>query len=602
MSTNKIKILSESLTNKIAAGEVVERPASVVKELIENSLDAGSKHIKIIIKDGGRSLIQVADDGSGMTREDAILAFQRHTTSKIAVEEDLTNIHTLGFRGEALASITSISRVEIRTALKTALEGTLLKLEGGVLTVVESTAGAPGTSVAVKNLFYNTPARRKFMRGDQTEYRHILSMINRFTLAFHEVGFTLVNEGEIIFELKPTTLEQRIYDVLGAKCKDNLIPVSDHGSLMKISGYVGKWDLFRKSRGEQFLFLNHRYIINRSLNHAVVSAYGAAISGQQYPLYVIFFEIEPSRVDVNVHPTKIEVKFADEQLVYSLTRGAVSRALTSKQIIPEIKARLPQEFRTFPPDQHSQTEFRFKPSTRSEAFPSIDREFVPLPKEFRPEAVSYAPESMLPSDQTALPEPAAKATLPEAEFPQVWQLHKRYLLYPTEMGLTVIDQHVAHERILFERAMSSFEKDNASSQQLLFPQIIDLTPEVQAYLKEILPFIEKIGYIIKEFSGRTITIEGVPSGLKSVNNEHVLLEIIDEYKKNRGDNLDIRENVAKSFSCKTAIKSGEKLTQQEMRSLIKQLFETKTPYFCPHGRPIIINIPLEELDRRFGRA
>lgn len=601
MSVNKIKILSESLTNKIAAGEVVERPASVVKELLENSLDAGSTHITIIIKDGGRSLVQVVDNGSGMSREDAILAFQRHTTSKIATEEDLINIRTLGFRGEALASIASISRMEIRTALKGVMEGTSLKLEGGILTDVDSTAAVPGTSIAVKNLFYNTPARRKFLRADTTEYRHILSTINRFTLAFYEVGFTLVNEGEIIFELKPTTLEDRIYEVFGAKCKDNLIAVSDDGSLMKISGFVGNWDLFRKSRGEQFLFLNKRYIINRSLNHAIVSAYGATISGQQYPLYVIFLAIEPEHVDVNVHPTKIEVKFSNERLVYSLTRAAINRALTSDQIIPQIKTRASKESELFLPNNHTQSELRFARSTESGAFASSDREFLPLKKQFNGEAkssTSVTPAQALISGPTSA---STKAPVADQETSLIWQLYSRYILYPTKTGLAVVDQHVAHERILFERAMRSFEREDTSSQQLLFPQVIDLTPETQSYFNEILPFLEKIGYIIKAFSGRTITIEGVPSGLKSGNNERMLLEIIDEYKKNRGDNLDIRENVAKSFSCKMAIKSGEKLTQQEMQSLIRQLFETQTPYFCPHGRPIIINISLEELDRRFGR-
>ncbi|MBN1353019.1 DNA mismatch repair endonuclease MutL [candidate division KSB1 bacterium] len=601
MNTSKINILSESLTNKIAAGEVIERPASVVKELVENALDAGSTHLTIVLKDGGRSLIQIIDNGSGMSREDAILCFQRHTTSKISNEDDLFNIKTLGFRGEALASIASICRMEIKTAEPGAAEGTLLKLEGGVLTSVDSTAVIPGTAIAVKNLFYNTPARRKFMRADKTEYRHILNILNRFTLAFNNVSFTLVNEGEIIYDLKSTGTEARLIDVLGSKCTGQLIPVTDEGSLLKITGFVGKWDLFRKSRGEQYLFLNQRYIVNRALHHAILSAYGAAITGQQYPLYVLYLNIDPAHVDVNVHPTKIEAKFSDERLVYSLVRGAVSRAVTSNQIIPEMTSSAASRHPSI--DSNMPVQSAFNLSHASPVEPTAPGKSGVSPFRFSgsPSQRPISGTSPLHPAQAIPATSAATEQESSVESRQIWQLHNRYLLISSETGLTIIDQHVAHERILFERAMRNFENETQSSQQLLFPQVIDLSPEDRSYLQEILPFLEKIGYIIKEFSGHTITIEGVPSGLKSSNNELTLQGIIDEYKKNRGDNPDIRENVAKSFSCKMAIKAGEKLSQAEMQSLVRQLYATQTPYFCPHGRPVIVNISLEEFDRRFGR-
>ncbi|MCI0513265.1 DNA mismatch repair endonuclease MutL [candidate division KSB1 bacterium] len=605
MNQNVIKILPESLANKIAAGEVVERPASVVKELIENSLDAGSAEITVILKDGGQSLIQVVDDGLGMSREDVLLAFQRHTTSKITVAEDLENIHTFGFRGEALASIASVARIEMKTAQRDTANGTLLRLEGGVLTEIEDSANVPGTSIAVKNLFFNTPARRKFLRSPVSEYRQILEVMKRFILAMPQLRFLLVNDSEIIYDLKPTDLAARIQEVFGGKCKGHLINLNDQGTLIHATGYLGDWDLFRRSRGQQFLFLNKRFILSRALNHAVTSAYGAALPAEHFPLYVIFLEIDPSHVDVNVHPTKIEVKFAEEHAVYSIVRSAVSRALTTDQIIPQ--AQSSDSPGIFSPPEIKQSELSFD-------MPGGEQSFIFSPPErrggekFSPPPVDFMRRDWQPHGVT----PAASPTRPEAaatpvampappKRPLIWQIHNRYILTQIKQGVMVVDQHVAHERILFERAMADFEQKTPSSQNLLFPEVIELSVEDYSYLKEVLPYLTQIGYDVKQFSGRAITIEAVPAGVKHAGDEKVLLEIIDEFKKSKGENFDIRENVAKSFACKTAIKAGERLTPEEMIVLIEQLFQTKIPYFCPHGRPIIITISLEELDRRFGR-
>lgn len=604
---NQIHVLSESLANQIAAGEVVERPASVVKELVENSLDAGSTKLTVIIKDGGQSLIQVVDNGQGMNREDALLAFQRHTTSKLLEFEDLHHIQTFGFRGEALASIASVARVEIKTTYHDEAIGTSLKLEGGVLTDINDMAPVPGTSIAVKNLFYNTPARRKFMKSIEAEYRQILEIMKRFTLAFPEITFIFINEGEIIYEFLPTSLEQRLIAVFGARSKNHLIAVDDKTSLAQVNGFIGDWELFRRARGQQYLFLNRRYIINRSINYAIMSGYGPTLPQGEFPLYVIFLDLPPNHFDVNVHPTKIEVKFAEERAIYAITHGAIKRALNTDLIIPQAQTGRINSTELNQTESDRQQEFGFTPGTQqfngTRPPRAVSTTYMPekdfIRKEWQSRSYQTSSPDSFPSK--SVPAEFSSPSAPPGASPLVWQLHHRYILTHLKGGLMVIDQHVAHERILFERAMSDFEKRNPTSQQLLFPEVIELSPEDHSFFKEISPFLEQIGYVIKEFSGRTITIEAVPAGIKHAGDEKGILAIIDEFKKGKGETYDIRENVAKSFACKTAIKAGEKLSTQEMIAIIDQLFETQTPYFCPHGRPVIINISLEELDRRFGR-
>lgn len=584
---NKIKILSEDLTNKIAAGEVVDRPASIVKELVENSIDAGADEISVVLKHGGKSLIQVVDNGSGMTRDDAVLAVQRHTTSKIGTYDDLHNIQTLGFRGEALASIASVSRMELKTMTAKEMSGTLLKIEGGVIDDVTDAGGTRGTSVSVKNLFYNTPARRKFLKTDETEYRHILGVLQRFMLGYFQINFQIYHNDQQVYLLKPTEPKQRIIDVLGNRYQDSLVEVEDKGTLMTIWGFIGNQDSAKKSRGDQFLFLNGRYIINRALNHAIVSSYGTIIPRGEFPMYALFMEIEPRRVDVNVHPTKMEVKFADERLVYSLLRAAVKRALSSGEIIPSLSP----AYRPAPQPISKPNADRFSQQTVIPLY-----ETTPSPERTPP--FQQQPQEQVEREPVVIQMPRRE---PKFERQNVWQLHNQYIVSQIKSGLIVIDQHVAHERILYERALKMFEDNNPGSQQLLFPQVIELSPEEMTYLMEMLPFLEKIGFVIKGFGGNTVVLEGVPSGLKISQPETIISEILDEFKNNKSSSLDIRDNVAKSYSCKMAIKKGNPLSKQEMNLLIDQLFATQSPYFCPHGRPVIVNISLEELDKRFGR-
>ena len=586
-TNNKIKILPDDLTNKIAAGEVVDRPASVVKELLENSIDAGADDITIIIKEGGKTLIQVIDNGSGMNECDLLMAFQRHATSKIFKYEDLTRIQTLGFRGEALASIGSVSRVEAKSVLQNQNSGYLVRIEGGVMHGVEGVAGNQGSSIAVKNLFYNTPARRKYLRADATEYRQILGVANRFFLAHPDIAFTFVKADEIIYELKKETQEERISVTLGPRIHKNLIAIENEAPV-KIKGYIVNQDAFRRSRGDQYLFFNRRYFSHKSLNYAVVSGYGDALQRGLFPVYLVFIEMDPELADVNVHPAKLEIKFSNEPLVFSSVRGSVKRALTSQEVIPEMTP--------WGSNEHSRhSDWQVSTKTNSE----LQESTLQFPQLF-----ARTPEN---ANQTAPGEITRDATQEVTretlifERTNVWQVHNKYIISQIKNGLIVIDQHVAHERILYEQALDNFEKRNPSSQQLLFPQVVELSAEDYSILLEMIPFLEKIGFVVKSFGKNTIVLEGVPSGIKISDDEKVLLDILDEYKRGKKDNAEIRENVAKSYACHTAIRAGEHLPLEDMNALIDNLFSTKEPYFCPHGRPVIIHIPLAELDRRFKR-
>ncbi|MDZ7292773.1 MAG: DNA mismatch repair endonuclease MutL [candidate division KSB1 bacterium] len=604
----KIHILSDDLINKIAAGEVVERPASVVKELVENSIDAGATEITVIVKEGGRSLIQVVDNGAGMSREDAILAFQRHATSKIATAADLEAIRTLGFRGEALASIASVSRVEMRTMAAGASEATWVQIEGATEPQVSIGAGTPGTNIAVKNLFFNTPGRRKFLKSATTEYRQILAVMYRFAIAFPAVQYTFVHEDEIIFDMPPAaSLTERVVTLFGSRLRDALIEITEKSPAVEISGVVGKQSTIRQARGEQYLYLNNRYINDKSLNHAVISAYGEILAHGGFPFYAVFLQVDPSRVDVNVHPSKMEAKFVDDRLIYAILRNTVRRALSSAAVIPT---------ETNWGYAIPEVNWPSSPETQATENAATTLQLSPPPPNFRVQhpgrqlglKLPPPPPAMPPSHITSPPtqihseEPGESRV--ESSAP-VWQIHNRYLLSPTPAGLMIIDQHVAHERILYEQALETFEKQNPAPQQLLFPVLVELSAEDFDLLTEFLPFLERLGFIIKYFGQRTMMIEAVPSGSRYANNLQdgkILLEIIDDFRRGKREKLEIRDNVARAYACHAAVRSGDRLSPTTMQALISQLLTTKSPYFCPHGRPVMIQIPLEELDKRFGRT
>jgi DNA mismatch repair protein MutL len=600
-----IKILPPELASKIAAGEVVQRPASALKELLENALDAKAKNITVIIKGSGKSLIQVIDDGTGMSPEDAALAFQRHATSKIASVEDLENVLTFGFRGEALAAISSVSMVELNTRTMDADVATVVHVQGGILSEVTKGAAPIGTSIAVKNLFYNTPARRNFLKSNKTEFRHLFDIGQRTALAHPELGFKFISEDETLLQLRPSNLKDRVRELFGEKQIEATFYFEEETEFAKIHGFLGKPDFGRKTRTEQYLFLNNRYIVNRSISHAVFNAYEHMLEKGSFPFFVLFIEINPQKVDVNVHPSKMEVKFADEQAIYRFIMSSVRHALTSQDLLPSVGMR-----------DKSSTEENFGLKFTRERSGSGDRvvEWRELLKgeidssssdrsvrqsEYSedldfPKGTDAGKGSKLAGTQTQV---FSAAKIP------LWQVHNKYLIMPTDEGIMLIDQHAAHERVIYERVIERFERSEPKSQQLLFPQTIEMTPGDAALVKQILPWLQKLGFNLKIFGQTTVIVDGIPTDVRVKEEGSILKNVLDLFKENEHDvKNEPRERLAKVYSCKAAIKSGDPLNDAEMRSLLDQLFATEIPYTCPHGRPAIIKLSLSELDKRFGRT
>ncbi len=611
----KIKILPENLANKIAAGEVVQRPESVVKELLENSIDAGAENIELIIKQAGKSLIQVCDDGSGMTEDDAILCIQKHATSKISSLSDLEAIKTLGFRGEALSSIAAVSQLEIRTQTANQEIGTLIRIEKEGEVVKEKVSVNKGTCVSVKNLFYNTPARRKFLKSDATELKHIIDTFNRIALAHPDINFKFYNNESLVNDYRACSLEQRINQIFADNMLDALIPVGEKTEYLSMYGYIGKPSIFRKSKGEQYLYLNKRFVINKHINHAVFTAFENILEKGDYPFFVLFLEIDPARVDVNIHPSKLEVKFDDEKDVYNFVLAVIKKSIGSHDLVPTMSfdnAESSTEklsFNAFTPltknDFSDRPVFSKSYERKQERITEEEIELVfgnLTSNVIKKEQSNFFPEH----DQTELKQEyklEKKNFSADEEMSFIIQLHNKYILSQIKSGLMIIDQHVAHERILYEKALTRLETDIPFSQQLLFPITIQFDPASYEILKEIYPYLQRLGFQLKFSQRYYITIEGVPDDIKNGSEERILKEILEEYQNNQLEKkLEEKDNIAKSYSCKTAIKAGDKLSDSEMRLLIDQLFATSMPYVCPHGRPIVIKITLEEFDRRFGRT
>ena len=573
----RIKLLSDDLKNKIAAGEVVERPASVVKELIENSLDSGATEIDVIVKGGGNVSVQVIDNGVGLEKDDLLIAFARHSTSKIESVEDLSTIDTLGFRGEALSSIASVAKVKALSSVNGEDSGYEISVLGGEISQPEPVALSKGTAISVSDLFFSIPARRKFLKSAQVELRHIIRTVRRFGLCRPNVRFTLTADDKEVMTLAPMTLIDRIAAVHDPSYQENLLEVNHQAGLFAITGYVGNLNLVRKRRGEQNLFLNGRYIVNKLLNSAIYSAYQSLVSRGEFPFFVITLEVPLDTVDVNVHPMKIEVRFRDEWRVYHALKTAVTEALN------DILSTIPDFLKPSEsvPSSGGQAGFSFPQSTSSAI---LSRQSIERAKSY----VQTMGETQTEEEGVNLE--------------NIWQVHTKYIVSEIKSGLVVIDQHVAHERVLFEQAMDAMEGNPLPSQSLLFPEVVELPIEDFSTLLELLPYLEKIGFRMKEFGKNTVMIEGVPSELGWGNEREVLTEIIDTYRNQQKAQPSFMEAVAASFACKAAVKAGDVLTQEEMQSLVDRLFATQHPYYCPHGRPIMVNLSLDELDRRFERT
>ncbi len=604
MTSRRIAVLPEALANKIAAGEVIQRPASVVKELLENSQDAGARHVQVIIKEGGKKLIQVVDDGSGMDEQDAVSSFLRHATSKISSYEDLECIRTYGFRGEALASIAAVARVTMKTRRSEDDAAVVVRIDGGGAPEVSREGRVPGTSITVQQLFYNVPARLKFLKSGNTEFRHLYDVVHRVAISQPDLALTFVSDDETIFDLAPSSLPERLRDVFGDRQFDALIPVAESGDFLNVRGYIGKPAVGQKSRSNQYLFLNGRSIVNRNINHAVFSAYENYLIQGSFPFFLLFLEVDPHKVDVNVHPSKMEAKFEGEQAVYHFVSALVRKSLGSAEFVPALSMRSPGESGMtglqFTPRQHSwapagggmvDTSTGEIVGSRGIAGSGIAADLL-RPTADRQDAVK--PEHAGTRESNTIVEGSAPRL--------VWQLHKKYILTPIDGGLMIIDQHVAHERVIYERALDRMEKNLRSSQQLLFPFTLQLSPGDTALVEELLPYFDELGFAIKLFGKNTIVVEGLPPDTEGKDGGKIVADMLALYREYQQHSpMEVRDNLAKSFSCRSAVKAGDPLTDDEMRSLLAQLFAARMPYVCPHGRPIVLRIPTEELDRRFGR-
>ncbi len=573
--------LPEDLRNKISAGEVIERPASVVKELLENSIDAGATEITVVVEKGGHQLIQVRDNGHGITADGLAQAFLRYTTSKISKVDDLFKIRTLGFRGEALASIASVSEINVSSSVDESA-GYQMDLVNGVTDAIKAAPPIGGTEITVRNLFYNTPARKKFLKSATTEFRKIVKMLRRFGLEFPEVSFQLMHNDKTILNLTPENIEERIIALTDPSYRDQLLPVNMIKGDYNISGFVGTLNLVRGRPGEQYLFVNRRFIQNRLLNSAVYAAYESLVKRGEYPFSLLNLVLPPDQLDVNVHPRKIEVRFTDEWRIYHVVKSAVREALASiLATIPSFEQHVGQMVtfgKEIDPNQR-QEPLWFTPAKQSESGADLQR------------AKEYV---------SNLADQKEEATAIEGSI--MWQVHDKYIISQINSGLVIIDQHVAHERVLFEDALLAFDSTPLSAQTLLFSEILEFSTDEYSVLLDILPYLEKLGFRMKENGQNKILLEAIPSDMGWGNENSVIRDIIDHYVTNREKSSSYVENLAASFACHAAVKAGDSLTIEEMQVLVNRLFATKHPYYCPHGRPIIVQLSLEELDQRFERT
>lgn len=613
-----IHLLPEAVANQIAAGEVVQRPASAVKELIENAIDAGADQIRLMVKDAGKSLIQVIDNGCGMSAADARLSLQRHATSKINRAEDLFAIRTMGFRGEAMASIAAVAQLEIRTRKHEDELGTVIKVAGSEILSEEVDAAPAGTSIAVKNLFYNIPARRNFLKSDGVELRHIIDELQRVALAHPEIHFTMHQDGSEVYHLPPTSLKQRIIHLFGKNYNERLVPIEEDTTIIKLKGFIGKPQYARKSRGEQFIFVNKRFVRDAYLNHAILKAYEEVLPDDTFPLYVLFIEIDPAKIDINVHPTKTELKYEDEKSIYAIVRSAVKRSLGQYNISPSLDFQQESDFsgliRPKPLDEIRPPTIDFNPdfnpfkgeksSGHSGAY--LAGSYLNEDKSNRNqnweelyEVTQRVETRQLHMDEEMGVNQEADQVAPS----RLFQLHKRFVLSQIHSGFMLIDQQAAHERILYEQFLAQLQSRQGSSQQSLFPQTLELNPGDMALVREILPEIQALGFQLREFGKNTFLIEGVPADLGTGLRETEVIEsLLEDLKNKQARSLpDRRDQLARSLARSASLKAGVELTQTEMVELIDRLFACESANVSIQGKPVILTFTTQDLLERFGR-
>jgi DNA mismatch repair protein MutL len=626
-----IQLLPDSIANQIAAGEVVQRPASAVKELLENAIDAGANKIQLILKDAGRTLLQVIDNGIGMSETDARMCFERHATSKIRRAEDLFEIRTMGFRGEALASIAAVAQVELKSRKGNQDVGTKIIIEGSELITQEPESCPQGTSIAVKNLFFNIPARRNFLKDNKVEMKHITEDFHRVALANPDIHFTMHHNGVEVYHLTSGNLKQRIVGIFGQSHNKNLVPIQEETGVVSFTGYVGKPEFAKKSRGEQLFFINNRFIKSSYLHHAVMSAYEDVMSKDTFPFYVIMMDIDPSKIDVNVHPTKTEIKFEDEKVVYNYLKVAIRHGLGQYSVTPTLDFENEIAYiQSSAPIAEQQDEEMYMETMQSKAtnhaaqteksgntntnnyrkpdkletsnlrnwqklYEGLDDEFENNKNEENTDNQSVTIASRW--ENTSAIDDENKTFSNEAKEP--YQLHNTYIINQVRSGFLLIDQQAAHERVLYEKFLQQLEDRRLTTQTELFPKTITLSPSDAELIKGILEEINHLGFDIQEFGQNTFVLHGKPAELKDWNEKDIIETLLDQYKQNLDLNLDINENVARSMARSAALKKGKKLSVYEMRELIDQLFACEMPYKSPSGTFCFVKYELDDLKKQF---
>ena len=623
-----IQLLPDSIANQIAAGEVVQRPSSAVKELLENAVDSGASRIQLIVKDAGKVLIQVIDNGCGMSETDARMCFERHATSKIRSADDLFLIKTMGFRGEALASIAAVAQVELKTRRAIDEVGAKIVIEASEVKSHEPEQCPQGTSIQVKNLFYNVPARRSFLKSNPIEMKHIMEDFQRIALANPDIYFSLHHNDAELFHLPAANLKQRIIGIFGAGFSKNLVPVREETDAVVFSGYVGKPEFAKKTRGEQLFFVNRRFIKSSYLQHAVLTAYEDLLPKDSFPLFVIFLEIDPARIDVNVHPTKTEIKFDDERLIYNYLKVAVRHSLGQYSVTPTLD--FEQETglnRSIPTHSSTSTYMETVPSnfanrdSKSERSASVNfskpdslhssnlRNWQKLFDGLERDEKAASDDDLRPQSEKMAGitlETFSEATLDDESnsfsklHKEPYQIHNRYIVSQIKSGFMLIDQQAAHERILYERYLQLFDQTGVSTQAELFPKTVTLSVADSEILKEILPDLNRLGFDIAEFGQNTFVIHGIPAEMKQGGSEQQIVEnLIEQFKLNVNLSLDLKEKIARAMSKSAATKRGKILDVREMRSLIDQLFACAIPFHSPSGTKCFITYDLEELEKLF---
>lgn len=598
-----IHLLPDSVANQIAAGEVIQRPGSVVKELLENALDSGATEITLIVKEAGKTLVQVVDNGFGMSETDARLCFEKHATSKIKSADDLFSLTTMGFRGEALASIAAIAHVELKTRQAQNELATCIEIEGSEVISQSSCQHKTGTSVSVKNLFYNVPARRNFLKSNTAELRHIIDEFQRVALTSPDVAFTFFNNGQILFQLKSSNLKQRIVGIFGTNYNERLVPIDQKSTHVNIHGFIGKPEFAKKTRGEQFFFANNRFIKHPYFNHAVVNTFQELIPENAVPSYFIFIEVDPKTIDVNIHPTKVEVNFLDKRLIYAFLGSSIKKALAQHNLTPTLDFETEPGFNfdfpidrpVRPPQIILNPDYNpFESASKTNPIFQKEKNNANWERIYEQEV-----EQRNNSDQISSIEFGTNTDI-ENQKKAVLQSGLKYIITSVKSGLMIVNQQFAHERILFEEYLHRFQSGKNPSQQLLFPIQLHFSIPDSEIVKQLLPDLQEIGFTLDQFTQQNFVASGTPPDVKESDIQMIIEQIIENFKTNKDLNLDRKVNFAYSLARQLAIKEGQRLKHEEMSDMIDRLFACQVPEKSPSGQIIIKIIDTEEIDNKFN--